>query len=117
MEFATAETTVIPGPGATAEVALEPERLYETAARGWYGGDLHVHMNYSGDQIRGPTTRSACSSARASTWLCAVARGPGHPSVPGPVVFAHTSSAWVEVAAVLDRARAWYRTAIDDPIC
>jgi hypothetical protein len=31
------------------------------------------------------------------TWLCAVARGPGHPSVPGPVVFAHTSPVWVEV--------------------
>jgi hypothetical protein len=32
-----------------------------------------------------------------STWLCAVARGPGHPSVLGPVVFAHTSPVWVEV--------------------
>jgi hypothetical protein len=32
-----------------------------------------------------------------SLWLCAVARGPGHPSVPGPVVFAHTSPVWVEV--------------------
>jgi hypothetical protein len=26
-----------------------------------------------------------------------VARGPGHPSVLGPVVFAHTSPVWVEV--------------------
>ena len=32
-----------------------------------------------------------------STWLCAAARGPGHPSVLGPVVFAHTSPVWVEV--------------------
>jgi hypothetical protein len=32
-----------------------------------------------------------------SAWLCAVARGPGHPSVLGPVVFAHTSPVWVEV--------------------
>jgi hypothetical protein len=32
-----------------------------------------------------------------STWLCAVARGPGHPSVLGPVTFAHTSPVWVEV--------------------
>jgi hypothetical protein len=31
-----------------------------------------------------------------SLWLCAVARGPGHPSVLGPVVFAHTSPVWVE---------------------
>jgi hypothetical protein len=26
-----------------------------------------------------------------------VARGPGHPSVLGPTVFAHTSPVWVEV--------------------
>jgi hypothetical protein len=54
MEFATAETALTPRAGATAEVELEPARLYETAARGWYGGDLHVHMNYSGDQVCGP---------------------------------------------------------------
>ena len=54
MEFATAETTVTPSAGDSAEVELEPARLYETAARGWYGGDLHVHMNYSGDQVCGP---------------------------------------------------------------
>jgi hypothetical protein len=35
--------------------------------------------------------------ADSSLWLCAVARGPGHPSVLGPVVFAHTSPVWVEV--------------------
>jgi hypothetical protein len=54
MEFATAEATLTPLAGATTEVELEPERLYETAARGWYGGDLHVHMNYSGDLVCGP---------------------------------------------------------------
>jgi hypothetical protein len=31
-------------------------------------------------------------------WLCAVARGPQHPTVLGPVVFAHTSPVYVEVA-------------------
>jgi hypothetical protein len=54
MEFGTAATTVTPVAGTTAVVELEPERLYETAARGWYGGDLHVHLNYSGDQVAGP---------------------------------------------------------------
>jgi hypothetical protein len=54
MEFAGAGTTLTPEAGATAEVELEPSRLYETAARGWYGGDLHVHMNYSGDLVCGP---------------------------------------------------------------
>jgi hypothetical protein len=36
--------------------------------------------------------------AGESMWLCAVARGPGHPSVLGPMVFAHTSPVWVELA-------------------
>jgi hypothetical protein len=54
MEFATAQATLTPEPGSTAEVALEPARLHEPAARGWYGGDLHVHMNYSGDLVCGP---------------------------------------------------------------
>jgi hypothetical protein len=36
-------------------------------------------------------------AADRSLWLCAVARGPGHPSVLGPTVFAHTSPVWVEV--------------------
>jgi hypothetical protein len=54
LEFATAQATITPEAGATAEVALEPARLHEPAARGWYGGDLHVHMNYSGDLVCGP---------------------------------------------------------------
>jgi hypothetical protein len=53
-EFAAAETTLTPEAGTTAEVELEPARLYEPTARGWYGGDLHVHMNYSGDLVCGP---------------------------------------------------------------
>jgi hypothetical protein len=54
MEFGTAETTVAPEPGGTTELELEPARLYDPAARGWYGGDLHVHMNYSGDLVCSP---------------------------------------------------------------
>jgi hypothetical protein len=50
-EFGIAETTVTPEPGGTTDVELEPARLYDPAARGWYGGDLHVHMNYSGDLV------------------------------------------------------------------
>ena len=54
MEFGVAGTTVTPAAGATTEVELEPERRHNPAARGWYGGDLHVHMNYSGDRVAGP---------------------------------------------------------------
>jgi hypothetical protein len=59
LEFATARATVTPAAGATVEVELEPERLHDPAARGWYGGDLHVHMNYSGDLVCGPD-EAAC---------------------------------------------------------
>jgi len=59
LEFATAQATVTPAAGATVEVELEPERLHDPAARGWYGGDLHVHMNYSGDQVCGPDDAAA----------------------------------------------------------
>jgi hypothetical protein len=54
LEFATAQATVTPSAGATADVELVPERLHDPAAGGWYGGDLHVHMNYSGDLVCGP---------------------------------------------------------------
>ena len=59
LEFATAAATVTPAPGDVAEVELAPERLHDPAARGWYGGDLHVHMNYSGDLVCGPD-EAAC---------------------------------------------------------
>jgi hypothetical protein len=59
LEFATAQATVTPSAGASVEVELEPERLHDPAARGWYGGDLHVHMNYSGDQVCGPDDAAA----------------------------------------------------------
>jgi len=54
LEFASAATTVTPAPGGVAEVELAPERLHDPGARGWYGGDLHVHMNYSGDLVCTP---------------------------------------------------------------
>jgi hypothetical protein len=30
---------------------LPMERLYDAPTRGWFAGDMHVHMNYSGDQV------------------------------------------------------------------
>ena len=74
MEFATAATTLTPTAGATTEVELEPERLYETAARGWYGGDLHVHMNYSGDQVCAPDD-AACMQAGEGLHLMSLVAG------------------------------------------
>ncbi|HSO54055.1 MAG TPA: CehA/McbA family metallohydrolase [Actinomycetes bacterium] len=74
MEFATATTTLTPRAGSTTEVELEPERLYETAARSWYGGDLHVHMNYSGDQVAGPDD-AACMQAGEGLHLMSLVAG------------------------------------------
>ncbi|WP_214319952.1 CehA/McbA family metallohydrolase [Nonomuraea sediminis] len=44
MEYGSAETTLTPGSGETL-VELAPPRIYDAAARGWYGGDLHVRFN------------------------------------------------------------------------
>lgn len=59
MEFARAMATVEPGDGEELVVELAPDRVYDAAARGWYGGDLHVHMNYSGDLVCGPHDAAA----------------------------------------------------------
>jgi hypothetical protein len=53
-EFRSATVTVDVSAGEEILVELSPERIYDAAARGWYGGDLHVHMNYSGDLVCTP---------------------------------------------------------------
>lgn len=40
--------------GTEKTVHVSPTRLYDSAARGWYSGDLHVHLNYSGDLVCEP---------------------------------------------------------------
>jgi hypothetical protein len=54
LEFERMEIDVDPAPGETVEVTYRPARRFEPAAAGWYGGDLHVHLNYSGDQVIAP---------------------------------------------------------------
>ncbi|HXW80093.1 MAG TPA: CehA/McbA family metallohydrolase, partial [Acidimicrobiales bacterium] len=55
MEYRTARAQVTLGPGSVSVVNLEPERRLDPAGTGWYGGDLHVHMNYSGDLVCQPS--------------------------------------------------------------
>jgi hypothetical protein len=55
LEFERTELDVFPTAGETRVVECDPQRLFDPAAEGWYGGDLHVHMNYSGDLICTPT--------------------------------------------------------------
>lgn len=53
-EFLPSRVEVNVVAGAQEVVEVSPVRLYDAAARGWYGGDLHVHMNYSGDLVCTP---------------------------------------------------------------
>ena len=38
----------------TVTVDYDPARRFDPAADGWYGADLHVHLNYSGDHVLEP---------------------------------------------------------------
>ncbi|WP_327589175.1 CehA/McbA family metallohydrolase [Nonomuraea sp. NBC_00507] len=59
MEYASAEIVVTPDAGRETPVELTPERLYDSAARGWYGGDLHVHLNWMGEEPAAPELAAA----------------------------------------------------------
>jgi hypothetical protein len=48
LEYRVAARTAEVAPNATAVVRVELERLDDLAAKGWWSGDLHVHMNYGG---------------------------------------------------------------------
>src|SRR6266508_4238815 len=54
IEFDRTTLNLAPAAGETLAVECDPPRLYDPASSGWYGGDLHVHMNYSGDQVCTP---------------------------------------------------------------
>jgi hypothetical protein len=59
MEYGTAEVTVAPQAWRETLVELTPERIFDAAARGWYGADLHVHLNWAGDLVAGPADAAA----------------------------------------------------------
>jgi len=54
IEFERTAVDVRLAAGQTHTVRCDPPRLFDPAADGWYGGDLHVHMNYSGDLVCTP---------------------------------------------------------------
>ena len=54
LEFARMEVDVAPAAGETVAVDYAPARRFDPAADGWYGADLHVHLNYSGDHVLEP---------------------------------------------------------------
>ncbi|MCO1659534.1 hypothetical protein [Pseudonocardia humida] len=54
LEFERLELVVEPGPDERVDVDYRPPRRFDPAAAGWCGADLHVHLNYSGDQVLHP---------------------------------------------------------------
>ncbi|MFJ2032027.1 CehA/McbA family metallohydrolase [Streptosporangium sp. NPDC087985] len=59
MEYGSAEVVITPVPGEETLLELSPERLYDAAARSWYGGDMHVHLNWAGDMVGTPALAAA----------------------------------------------------------
>jgi hypothetical protein len=54
LEFDRVELTVHAAAGETTVVECDPPRLFDPTVEGWYGGDLHIHQNYSGDLVCSP---------------------------------------------------------------
>ncbi|MBF8192934.1 CehA/McbA family metallohydrolase [Nonomuraea sp. K274] len=59
MEHDRKELELRPEPGEEHLIGLTPERLYDAAARGWYGADMHVHLNWGGDVVSVPADAAA----------------------------------------------------------
>ena len=51
LEYELVERDVVGVAGQSLEVVCRPAHLFDPAADGWFGGDLHVHLNYSGDMV------------------------------------------------------------------
>lgn len=51
MEYQPVEQRVATVPGEPTRIRLVPGRRLDPAAYGWYGADLHCHMNYAGDHV------------------------------------------------------------------
>ena len=52
--WTTERHTVAVAPGDRRNVELAPQVRFDPSAAGWYGADLHVHMNYGGAQVCEP---------------------------------------------------------------
>jgi hypothetical protein len=55
LEFERTEFEATAVAAETLTVDRDPRRLFDPAAAGWYGGDLHIHLNYSGDLVCAPS--------------------------------------------------------------
>ncbi|ROO88569.1 hypothetical protein EDD29_6240 [Actinocorallia herbida] len=65
MDFSSATARVSPSEGETLLVELDPAPARDPAAAGWYGGDLHLHLNFAGDQVAGPADAARMQAGEA----------------------------------------------------
>ena len=63
LEYAPAKAVVEVSAGNAAATSLRLERLMDLPARGWWSGDLHVHMNYGGAYRNDPARLRAQAEA------------------------------------------------------
>jgi TolB protein len=63
LEYAPASRTVTVAAGAATDARLKLDRLMDLPARGWWSGDMHVHMNYGGHYRADPSTLRAQAEA------------------------------------------------------
>ncbi len=63
LEYETVNQTVTVAAGGTSEARIRPARLADLPARGWWSGDLHVHMNYGGAYRNDPAHLRAQAEA------------------------------------------------------
>jgi hypothetical protein len=81
MEFEVVEQSVVMSEGDERTVECEPGRVYDAAARGWYGGDLHVHMNYNGSLVCAPADARRMQAGEALHVMQLVAANEGTPEI------------------------------------
>ncbi len=63
LEYAAVTKTVEVAAGATATASVRLDRLMDLPARGWWSGDMHVHMNYGGAYRNDPARLRAQAQA------------------------------------------------------
>jgi TolB protein len=63
LEYEPMTRTITVASGATASASLHLDRLMDLPARGWWSGDMHVHMNYGGAYRADPSTLRAQAEA------------------------------------------------------
>ena len=63
LEYAPVTRTVTVVAGATTDARVRLDRLMDLPARGWWSGDVHVHMNYGGAYRNGPAHLRAQAEA------------------------------------------------------